>query len=73
MFGLNVSVLMPQPYSDEHDGYMARYLKTGEARIIGIGRELTALRKDGSTFPVHLSVGEMSLAGSRKFAALLQT
>jgi two-component system, LuxR family, sensor kinase FixL len=71
VFGLNVSVLMPQPYSDEHDGYMARYLKTGAARIIGIGREVTALRKDGSTFPVHLSVGEMSLAGERKFTGIL--
>ncbi len=69
--GVNVSVLMPQPYRDEHDGYMARYLKTGEPRIIGIGREVTALRKDGSTFPVHLSVGEMSLAGERKFTGIL--
>ena len=71
VFGLNVSVLMPQPYRDEHDGYMARYLETGEARIIGIGREVTAMRKDGSTFPVHLSVGEMSLGGERKFTGIL--
>jgi two-component system, LuxR family, sensor kinase FixL len=69
--GLNVSVLMPQPYHDEHDGYMARYLKTGEPRIIGIGREVTAMRKDGSTFPVHLSVGEMTLEGERKFTGIL--
>src|SRR3954447_13013745 len=69
--GVNVSVLMPQPYRGEHDGYMARYLETGEPRIIGIGREVTAVRKDGSTFPVHLSVGEMSLAGERKFTGIL--
>jgi two-component system sensor kinase FixL len=71
LLGQNVSVLMPQPYRDEHDGYMERFLKTGEARIIGIGREVTALRKDGSTFPVHLSVGEMSLGGERKFTGIL--
>jgi two-component system, LuxR family, sensor kinase FixL len=71
VLGLGVSILMPQPYRDEHDGYMARYLETGEARIIGIGREVTAMRKDGSTFPAHLSVGEMSLAGERKFTGIL--
>ena len=71
VLGLNVSILMPQPYRDEHDGYMARYLETGEARIIGIGREVTAMRKDGSTFPVHLSVGEMTLDGERKFTGIL--
>jgi two-component system sensor kinase FixL len=71
VLGLSVSTLMPQPYRDEHDGYMARYLETGEARIIGIGREVTAMRKDGRTFPVHLSVGEMSLDGERKFTGIL--
>ncbi len=71
VIGQRVNVLMPQPYQNEHDGYMARYLTTGEARIIGIGREVTALRKDGSTFPVHLSVGEMTLAGERKFTGIL--
>jgi len=71
VLGLSVSILMPQPYRDEHDGYMARYLETGEARIIGIGRDVTAMRKDGRTFPVHLSVGEMSLDGERKFTGIL--
>jgi len=69
--GRNVSMLMPQPYRDEHDGYISRYLTSGEAHIIGIGREVSAQRKDGSTFPVHLSVGEMSLHGQRKFTGII--
>jgi two-component system, LuxR family, sensor kinase FixL len=71
VFGRNVSMLMPEPYRAEHDGYMSRYLTTGEARIIGIGREVTAQRRDGNTFPVHLSVGEMSIEGQRKFTGIL--
>ena len=71
VLGKNVNILMPAPYRDEHDGYMARYLSTGDARIIGIGREVSGMRKDGSTFPVHLSVGEMSLHGERKFTGIL--
>src|SRR5262249_41327909 len=51
--------------------YVSRYLKTGEQKIIGIGREVTGLRKDGSTFPVHLAVGEMRIEGERKFTGIL--
>ena len=69
--GRNVTVLMPSPYREEHDGYLSRYLATGEARIIGIGREVTGRRRDGSTFPVHLSVGQMSIGGERKFTGIL--
>jgi two-component system sensor kinase FixL len=71
VLGRNVNVLMPAPYHDEHDGYLARYLKTGEARIIGVGREVTGLKRDGTRFPVHLSVGEMTVGGERKFTGIL--
>lgn len=56
---------------EEHDRYLARYQTTGVHKIIGIGREVTGKRKDGSTFPVHLSVGEMSVAGEPKFTGIL--
>ena len=71
VLGCNVNVLMPQPYHDEHDRYMGRYLATGEKRIIGIGREVTGRRKDGSAFPLHLSVGEMVIDGEKKFTGIL--
>ena len=71
VLGRNVNMLMPQPYHGEHDQYMARYLATGEKRIIGIGREVTARRRDGTTFPVHLSVGEMTIDGEPKFTGIL--
>jgi two-component system sensor kinase FixL len=66
LLGKNVSMLMPQPYRDEHDRYISRYLATGERRIIGIDRVVTGQRKDGSTFPMKLEVGEMR-SGERRF------
>ena len=71
MIGQNVDMLMPSPYREEHDSYLSRYLATGRAKIIGIGREVIGRRKDGSTFPLHLSVGEISMAGERKFTGIL--
>jgi two-component system sensor kinase FixL len=69
--GRNVSILMPSPYREEHDGYLHRYLATGEARIIGLGRDVKGRRRDGTVFPLHLSVGQMSIAGERKFVGTL--
>src|ERR1700748_3746860 len=54
--GKNISMLMPQPYRKDHDAYIQRYQHTGEAHIIGIGREVTGLKKDGTTFPFRLGV-----------------
>jgi two-component system sensor kinase FixL len=72
MVGQNVSGLMPEPYRSQHDGYMARYLKTGERRIIGIGRVVVGQRKDGSTFPMELAVGEMRSGGVRYFTGFIR-
>ena len=69
--GQNVNILMPSPQHEEHDTYIARYLETGVHKIIGIGREVAALRRDGTTFPVHLSVGEMVVGGERKFTGII--
>lgn len=72
LVGRNVSLLMPTPDSERHDGYIQRYLSTGERRIIGIGRVVTGLRKDGSTFPMELSVGEALSADQRLFTGFVR-
>lgn len=71
MVGQNVSRLMPAPYNAAHDGYVADYLRTGHKKIIGIGREVVGLRRDGSTFPMHLSVGEMRIGFDHHFTGIL--
>jgi len=72
VLGQNVSTLMPAPHAAQHDGYLDRYRATGIARIIGIGRDIDGRRKDGSTFPAHLSVGELSIEGEAKFTGIIR-
>ncbi|MGO8264269.1 PAS domain S-box protein, partial [Rhizobium ruizarguesonis] len=63
----NVSMLMPSPDSEAHDGYLDSYIRTGRRRIIGYGRVVVGLRKNGTTFPMELSVGEAVAGGKRIF------
>jgi len=72
VIGQNVNILMPSPYSEAHDSYIERYLRTGERRIIGIGRVVTGRRKDGETFPMELQVGEFAFAGGRYFTGFVR-
>ncbi len=69
--GRNVKMLMPSPYREEHDAYIDQYLRTGEKRIIGVGREVIGRRKDGSTFPMYLSVGEGTFDGESMFVGII--
>ncbi|WP_160011147.1 PAS domain-containing sensor histidine kinase [Rhizobium sp. 18055] len=72
VIGQNLRILMPEPYRHEHDGYIDRYLKTGEKRIIGVDRVVMGRRKDGSTFPMKLAVGEMHTAGQTFFTGFIR-
>jgi two-component system sensor kinase FixL len=72
ILGQNVKMLMPSPYFDEHDGYLANYLQSGNKKIIGIGREVVGKRKDGSTFPMHLAVSEVSVGDRRMFTGIVR-
>ena len=71
MLGRNVSTLMPEPDRSRHDGYINHHLRTGERRIIGVGRAVNGLRRDGTLFPVHLSVGEFEIDGQKHFTGIL--
>ena len=70
--GRNISMLMPSPYREQHDAYLKRYLGTGEKHIIGIGRVVSGQRKDGTTFPMHLTVGELRSADRHYFTGFIR-
>lgn len=72
VIGKNIKMLMPSPYRENHDGYIERYLRTGERRIIGVGRVVVGERKDGSTFPMELAVGEMRSTDKRHFTGFIR-
>jgi two-component system sensor kinase FixL len=72
LIGRNINVLMPEPYRDEHKGYVERYVATGEGTICGAGREVPAQRKDGTEFPIHLAASEVVLDGERCFAGIMR-
>lgn len=72
VIGQNVKILMPSPFAEEHDGYLSNYMKTGDAKIIGIGREVVGRRSDGTIFPLDLAVTEMPSDGGRKFVGIIR-
>jgi two-component system, LuxR family, sensor kinase FixL len=72
VIGKNVKILMPSPYREDHDNYIERYLRTGERRIIGVGRVVVGQRNDGSTFPMELAVGEMHVREQRFFTGFIR-
>ena len=71
IIGQNVKILMPEPYRNAHDGYISRYLETGEKRIIGIGRTVVGCKKDGTIFPLQLEVGEAKIGEERYFTGFI--
>jgi two-component system sensor kinase FixL len=70
--GKNIKMMMPSPYREDHDGFLGRYMRTGEKRIIGIGRVVVGERKNGSTFPMELAVGEMRSSKARYFTGFIR-
>ncbi len=72
VIGKNLRMLMPEPHAAEHDDYLARYICTGQARAIGRTRELSALRRDGTEFPIELSIAEIRVGGTRRFTGIIR-
>src|SRR5690242_11586182 len=72
VLGQNVKMLMPEPYRHQHDTYLANYLRTGKAKIIGIGREVVGMKKDGSHFPMELAVSEVRLGDRVTFTGIVR-
>jgi len=71
LLGASINILMPTHHAEQHDGYIQRYLQTGEAQIIGIGREVKGKRKDGQLFPIRLSISEVPVEGRRLFTGIV--
>jgi len=71
LIGKNVNILMPESWAAEHQGYLQRYLKTGEKKILGIGREVKGKNKEGRSFPIHLSISEFQSGGKRFFTGII--
>ncbi len=72
LIGRNISMLMPSPHRERHDEYIARFLRTGEARVIGTGREVEGLRRDGTTFPLELALSEVRSSEQRRFTGIIR-
>ena len=72
LVGNNITMLMPSPYREKHDEYITRYIRTGEPRIIGIGREAEGQHKDGTRFPIDLAVSKIRAAGSTVFTGVVR-
>jgi two-component system sensor kinase FixL len=70
--GCSINLLMPEPHHSNHDSYLSRYFETGKAAIIGKGREVTGLKKDGRTFPIYLSVGEIKQADGNRYLGIIR-
>ena len=72
VIGRNVSMLMPSPYGNEHDGYLGHYQRTGQSNIIGVGREALGRKKDGTSFPIELAVSEVRTGKRRTFTGIIR-